>query len=488
MEAVNKIFQKQARSTKILQFGEGNFLRGFVDYMVDIANEKKVFDGGVAVVKPIEFGSLDRFNQQDCIYTVILRGKAEGRTVVENRIISSVNQAVDPYTQYDEYMALAALVELRFVVSNTTEAGITYDETDRPDLQPAKSYPGKLTQFLYERYRVFSGAADKGLIMLPVELIEHNGRKLLECVLKLAQLWNLPEGFSQWVREHNIFCDTLVDRIITGYPADEAEALQQSLGYSDQLIVTGEPFALWVIESDRPQEVREALPLDTAGLPVVFTDNLQPYRERKVRILNGAHTSTVLAAYLAGFDTVGQCLEDKRIRSFMEKAVYQEISPTVHLPAEEVRAFADSVFERFENPFIKHALLSISLNSVSKWKSRILPSLKDYLENTGKLPRCLTFSLAALMAFYSARERGAGGLVGTRGQEQYLIQDDAAVLDFFQSRCDDPIDEFVRQFLSQKTFWGEDLTAIPGFREAVSGCLLQIRGEGIEKAIESVIQ
>ena len=400
---------------RMLQFGEGNFLRAFVDYMLDIANEKGVFGGSIAIVKPIAFGNLDNFYAQDNFYTVILRGKENGKTVNDSRIITSVSKVLDCAEDYDEYMALASLDTLRFVVSNTTEAGIVLDDKDNFDGLP-NTYPGKLTKFLYERYTVFSGEKDKGLIILPVELIEDNGKKLRECVLTLSDIWNLPPEFKDWVNENNIFCSTLVDRIVTGYPKGEAENICKELGYDDRLIDVGEPFALWIIESER--NISAELPLDKIGLPVVFTDNQKPYRERKVRILNGAHTSSVLAGYLYGLDIVRDCMNDEVMGKFIRNVVMDEIVP------------------------------------------------KDYYKNNGKLPRLITFSFAALAAFYSSNDLRNDGLYAKRaGGEEYVIRDDSAVLKFFAQNSGSPC--FIKQVCSNMDFWGEDLTRYSGFTDTV---------------------
>ncbi|MCL2035131.1 MAG: tagaturonate reductase [Oscillospiraceae bacterium] len=487
MDPVNRKVQKTYRPVNILQYGEGNFLRGFMEYMVDVANEKGVFDGGVQLVKPIPYGSLEPFAEQDCVYTVILRGKKNGARYVEKRIITCVNGAVSPYEEYEAYAAFAKSPELKLVVSNTTEAGIVYDACDDIAKKPPESYPGKLTKFLYERYQFFSGAKDKGLIILPMELIDKNGETLKSCCLRLAQRWNLPADFTEWLAGCNVFCNTLVDRIITGYPKGEAGALERELGYSDKLLVTGEPFALWVIESDNPAAVAEEFPLDRAGLPVVFTDDLQPYRQRKVRILNGAHTSSVLAAYLSGLDTVLDMMQNETMRLFIERVVYHELAPMVPLPDKEVRAFADSVMERFENPFIKHSLLSIALNSVSKFKARILPTILETQEKTGALPVLLCFSMAALIAFYSGKP-GENKLIGTRDGESYDIMDDAPVLAFFEKSGALPAGRLTREFLSRDDFWGRDLTLLPGFSDAVADALQSIRDNGMAGAVERVLR
>ena len=460
---INDIAVKKEYPIKVVQFGEGNFLRAFVDFMIDIANEKGVFDVGIAIVKPISFGSLDAFYEQNNLYTVVLRGKEKGKVVNDSRIITSVSKAVDCKDDFDEYMALSRIDTLRFIVSNTTEAGIVLDENDHFEGLP-ETYPGKLTKFLYERYNTFSGDKNKGLIILPVELIENNGGKLKECVLALSEIWNLPTGFTEWVNTANVFCSTLVDRIVTGYPRGYADKVCEQLGYGDKLVDIGEPFALWVIESDK--DISGELPLDKIGLPVVFTDNQKPYRERKVRVLNGAHTSSVLAGYLYGLDIVRDCMADPVMGKFIRSVVNSEIVPQVNLPQDEVQAFANSVFERFENPFIDHALLSISLNSVSKWKARVLPSFKDYYKNEGKLPKLITFSFAALLAFYSSADLRDDGLYAKRPNgDEYVIHDDMAVLKFFAENCKKA--DFINKVCANTDFWGEDLTVYSGFADTV---------------------
>lgn len=483
MEVLNRARTgKKERPVRVLQFGEGNFLRAFVDYMIDITNEQGKFDGDVVLVKPIEFGSLTRFHDQECQYTVQLRGIVDGKAERINRVVTSVADAVDAYTEYEKYASYAKLDTLRFIVSNTTEAGIVYDETDRLEFTPPKSYPGKLTKFLYERYCHFDGAADKGLIILPVELIDDNGIHLRECVQKLAALWELPEGFLSWLDTACVFTSTLVDRIVTGYPADEAEQLCEEFGYQDQLIVTGEPFALWVIES--PKDISGELPLKEAGLPVIFTDNQKPYKQRKVRILNGAHTSFVLASYLCGHDTVLESMEDPLICSFVKKTIYDEVIPTLTLPKEDLAEFAEAVITRFFNPYVKHALLSISLNSVSKWRARCMPSFLSYAKKEGKLPKRLTFSLAALMAFYTGSEIRDKALIGSRDGAEYRIMDDAAVLEFFAAHSGEHVDAYTEAVLSNEAFWGEDLRWIPGAKAAVALYLTDIRTLGMRGALE----
>ena len=485
MEQINKkMTGKVDRPIKVLQFGEGNFLRAFVDYMIDIANENGEFNGDIVLVKPIEFGNLDRFHKQECQYTVQLRGIVDGEAKKINRVVTSVTDAVDAYTEYEKYAAYAKLDTLRFIVSNTTEAGIVYDETDRLELNPPKSYPGKLCKFLYERYQAFNGAKDKGLVMLPVELIDDNGIHLKECVLKQATNWNLEDGFVKWVNEACVFTSTLVDRIVTGYPRDEAAALCEEFGYQDDLIVTGEPFALWVIESAK--DISEELPLPKVGLPVIYTDNQKPYKQRKVRILNGAHTSFVLASYLCGNDIVLESMQDEMILDFIKKTIFEEVIPTLTLPKKDLEDFANAVLTRFNNPYVKHALLSISLNSVSKWRARCMPSFLGYIEKEGKLPVHLTFSLAALLAFYTGSEIRDKALIGHRDGVEYQILDDMSVLEFFAANSGKDAKEFAQAVLSNDDFWGQDLTALPGVLDAVAGYLQTIRTKGMREAVKGI--
>lgn len=470
------------RPVKVLQFGEGNFLRAFVDYMFDICNEKGLFDGSIVLVKPIEFGSLENFGKQDNIYTVSLRGRVDGKPSVQNRIITSVSDTVGVYEEYDRFMEYARLDTLRYIVSNTTEAGIVFDESDSFSVNPSKTFPGKLTKFLFKRFSAFSGAKDKGLVMLPVELIDDNGIELQKCVNKYIDLWHLPLEFKAWVNDACNFCSTLVDRIVTGYPRNNEQEIFNELGYEDKLVVTAEPFALWVIESKK--DLSDELPFVKVGLPVIYTDNQKPYKQRKVRILNGAHTSFVLASFLCGNNIVRESMEDDLIRNFMDATIFDEVIPTLSLPKEDLLNFASAVKERFNNPYVDHALLSISLNSVSKWRARCMPSFLGYVEKTGKLPTHLTFSLAALMAFYSSTELRDGALIGKRGDEEYKIMDDKEVLEFFKEYSSKDTKTFVHAFLSNEGFFGQDLTKVNDTEAQVITYLDEIKELGMRKAME----
>lgn len=475
------ITAKKERPVKILQYGEGNFLRAFVDYFVDIANEKGGFNGDVVLVKPIDSGSLERFHEQDCQYTVSLRGVQEKKAQITNRIVTSVANAVDPYKEYETYSSYASLDTLRFIVSNTTEAGIVYDPLDRFELTPPRTYPGKLTKFLYDRYTAFHGDLQKGLIILPVELIDDNGIQLKRCVMSYVKQWGLGEDFQEWIMKACIFTSTLVDRIVTGYPKEEAAKIWEQLGYEDQLLDTAEPFGLWVIESER--DISEEFPLKKAGLPIIFTDNQKPYKQRKVRILNGAHTSFVLASYLAGNDIVLESMQDEQILQFMKHTIFDEVIPTLTLPKDDLLQFADAVIERFHNPYVKHALLAISLNSVSKWKARCMPSYLEYQKLFGKLPEHLTFSIAALMAFYTGSEIQNQALIGHRDGEEYEIHDDLTVLEFFQEYSQKSPEEYTKAVLSNTDFWGVSLFQEDAAKK-IADYITSIRKDGMRHTLE----
>ena len=467
-----------ARPVRVLQYGEGNFLRAFVDYMIDIANEKTDFNGSVALVKPIEMGTLfPAFKEQDYRYTVMLRGLVDGEPVEQTRVVTSVSDAVDCYLDYEKYAAYARLDTLRFIVSNTTEAGIVLKEDDDFNACPPASYPGKLCKLLYERAEHFGYAQDKGLVILPVELIDDNGIELKRCVKALAKIWNLGDRFEAWLDDACVFTSTLVDRIVTGYPRGEDKAIWEKLGYEDNILVTAEPFGLWVIESDR--DISAELPLPECGLPVIYTDNQKPYKQRKVRILNGAHTSFVPAAFQCGYDYVLDAMNDPMIASFMQHTLYDEVIPTLSLPKDDLMSFAEAVTGRFRNPFIKHALLSICLNSVSKWRARCMPSLLGYVEKTGELPARLTFSLASLMSLYRGGRLEGGKLICQRDGQPYELQDDAAVLEFFANTSDQAPAEQVRAFVSNEAFFGPELCKVPGLTASVTAALEDILVRGM---------
>nr|WP_299383393.1 tagaturonate reductase [Allomuricauda sp.] len=461
-------------TTRILQFGEGNFLRAFANWMVHVMNQNANFDAGVTVVQPIEKGLVNLLNQQDGLYTLYLNGIKNGEPQSQHQIIDCIQKGIDPYLDYQAYLDQAKNPELRFVFSNTTEAGIYHNPDDKFNDTPPSSFPAKLTVLLFKRYEHFGGAADKGIICIPCELIDRNGDNLKRIILQLAQDWELGHAFLDWIEEHNVFCNTLVDRIVPGYPKDKIASINQELGYLDNLVVEGEMFHLWVIEG--PSQVKNEFPSETAGLNVVFTDDLKPYRTRKVRILNGAHTSLVPVGYLCGIDKVRESVEDELVGQFLSQAIFDEICPTLELPLAELHAFANDVLDRFRNPYLEHALISISLNSVSKYKTRVLPSVLGYLEKKQKAPKRLLFSLAALIVFYR----------GDRNGESIPLADSTEVLDFFKRQWDthgqNPA-ALVKATLRNQNFWGMDLTVHEEVEEEVLKNVELIISEGMPAAL-----
>ena len=475
---------------KVIQFGEGNFMRAFVDYWFDLMNEKAGFNGKVVLVQPIAPGLAKMINEQEGLYTLFLRGFENGQKVNAKRVISSVSRCLNPYEDYQAVLDCAKNPDLRFISCNTTEAGIAYDPECKFEDVPASSYPGKLTQFLYERFKHFGKEKGKGFIILSCELIDNNGKELEKCVLQYVDQWNLGEEFKTWVKEENTFCSTLVDRIVTGYPRNEAAQICEELGYEDNLIDTGEVFGFWVIEG--PQSIKKELPVEEAGLPILICDDHKPYKQRKVRILNGAHTSMVLGAYLAGQDIVRDCMHDEVICGFMNKTIYDEIIPTLTLPEEELKEFAAAVTERFNNPFVDHALLAISLNSTSKWKARVMPSLKGYVAKYGKVPACIAASLAFYIEFYRGTKLEDGHFTGVRNaagkNNEYEIKDDLPILKFYDAHKNDSAEVLAKEVLSNTDFWGEDLTKIPGLLDAVTVAMKMSETEGTYAVMQKCLK
>lgn len=472
---------------KVLQFGEGNFLRAFVDWMIDKANRDGIYRGSIVLCQPIAQGLKDMINAQDGVYTLAMRGAENGQPVENIEVITSVSRCINPYENYEDLMEIARSADLEVVVSNTTEAGIAYHEGDRLTDRPPVSFPAKVTAFLYERYKAFNGDPQKGLLFLPVELIDNNGAELKRIVLKYAEEWELGQEFTEWVNTANEFTSTLVDRIVTGYPRDEISYFEEKLGYKDNIIDTSELFNLWVIEGDK--KWADKLPVHKTDANVIWTDDVKPYKKRKVRILNGAHTSTVLAAYLAGFDIVGDFMKDDTVRTFMNDVIYKEVIPTLDLPKEELESFAAAVNDRFANPYIKHNLLDIALNSCSKFNARCLPSLLGYVEEKGKLPKCLTFSLAAFIKFYQGEWKD-GVYTGTRKDgTQYPLRDDEAVIRFFADAwAENDAEKTAESVLSNKDFWsGKDLTEVPGLKDAVAGYLKEMDKKEIKEIMAELI-
>ena len=472
---------------KVMQFGEGNFLRAFVDHFIDIANEKAGFNGKVALVQPIAQGLTDLINQQEGLYTLYLRGTEKGLKVDDKRVISAVSRCINPYSDWDQVLELARSEDLEIIVSNTTEAGIVHDTESTFDQNPPVSFPAKLTRVLYERFT----AGRKGIVMLSCELIDNNGKELLKCVNQYIDDWKLSDDFRRWVNGENVFCSTLVDRIVPGRSRDpkEAEALAAANGYEDPLTDVGEVFGIWVIEG--PEGLEGRLPFKQAGTPVIVVPDVTPYKKRKVRILNGAHTGFVLGAYLAGYDIVRDCMHDEVVLGYMNKMLYDEVIPTLPLDKNDLKEFARAVQDRFNNPFVNHELMSISLNSTSKWRARNMPTFLDYTKEKEALPPCLTTSFAAYIAFYSNDVKGLNdkGLVCRRPKgNEYTVSDDRPVLEFFYTHRNDSEEDLAHAVMANTEMWGQDLTEVPGFEEAVVRILKQIRTEGALAAYRACLE
>ena len=475
---------------KVIQFGEGNFLRAFVDWMINKAVKQGLFEGKVVVVQPIQDGMVGTLNEQGGLYTVWLRGMEKGKLAQKRDVITCVSRGINPYTDWQAFLNCATNPEMRFMISNTTEVGISYTAEGRPVDKCPTSFPAKVTAFLHERYKWFEGADGRGMVIIPCELINRNGERLKKLVLRYASEWELGSGFTDWIEKSNHFLNTLVDRIVTGYPKEEAQELTAKLGYQDRLLDTGEVFHLWVIEGDK--RFADEFPVTQAGCNVLWTNDVQPYRTRKVRILNGAHTMTSLAAYLCGKNLVREFMEDKILLAYLKRGVFDEILPTLDLPEEEKTEFAEAVLERFQNPFIQHNLLSISVNSVTKFRIRLLPSLVEHVNRKHQLPRVVAFSLAALVAFYRGTELKDGRLQGSRDGEAYPIEDEMPVLEFFAKawkqfdKCGD-LDCLCLSVLNHQSFWGFRLEEVEGLFETVKEDLSLILEKGMAGAVKALI-
>ncbi len=455
MERLKRKEQCQLKE-RFLQFGEGNFLRGFVDWMIDRLNKENGYDGGVVVVQPVNVGPVVKFlNEQDGLYTLYLRGLLNGEKVEETRVVECITRGINPFEDTDAFYACAENPDLRYIISNTTEAGIEYKPDQDPNDFEALTFPGKLTTFMKKRY----DAGLPGFLLLPCELIDKNGDELKKCIKKHAADFGYGDDFIKWVDEENYFTNTLVDRIVTGYPRDTAAEMEKEYGYLDNVIDTAEIFHLWVIQGDK--KYAEELPFDKLGMNVLWTDDVTPYKKRKVRILNGAHTMMVLAAHLAGIETVKEAMDDELIYNFMHKGLFEEIIPTLDLPKDELTQFANDVIERFKNPFIKHYLLSIALNSVSKYQVRVLPSVLEYIKANNKEPDCLVFSLAALIAFYRTD----------------AANDNADVMAFMK-------DASVADILAKTEYWRQDLSFL---KPSIDKYLAAIDEKGIRGAMQDVV-
>lgn len=472
MKRLNRPFLALTKKSpiKIIQFGEGNFLRAFIGQAIQELNKHSDFKGGITVVQPIPNGMIPQLKLQDGLYTLFCKGIKNGQAFEEKEIITNIVRAVNPYSEFENYLALAKEPELQFVISNTTEAGIAFDAEDMPQLQPPNSFPGKLTLLLHKRFTHFKGAKDKGLNIIPCELINKNADTLKQYVLDYCALWNLGDAFSNWLKETCSFHNSLVDRIVTGYPKDDIDAYISQLNYKDELLVSAETYFLWVIEGGA--ELKAQLPFHKTNLDVKIVNDVQPYRTRKVRILNGAHTAMVPFNLLYGNETVKQAVDNVFTGSFIRSLVFEEIIPTLHMEKTELESFADNVFDRFRNPFIKHQLASIALNSISKFKVRVLPSLLEYIYLKKELPLGSVFSFACLLLFYRGTWRG----------KKLPVQDDEnIVLEFSKIWESKDYHNVANTALSKTDYWGENLNHIPGLKKAVAIAMQHIDETGIEK-------
>jgi tagaturonate reductase len=479
MKPLNKQFApKSVMPEKVIQFGEGNFLRAFVDWIIWKMNQKTDFNGSVVVVQPIEKGMVECLNGQDCLYHVNLQGRENGKSVNTLERIDVISRALNPYSQNAAFMALADQPEMRFVISNTTEAGIAFDPTCKLDDAPASSYPGKLVQLLYRRYQTFNGDPSKGLIIFPCELIFLNGHVLKEYIYKYIELWQLPDAFKKWFEECCGVYATLVDRIVPGFPRKEITEIQEKISYRDNLVVQAENFHLWVIEA--PKEVAAEFPADKAGLHVLFVPSEEPYHKRKVTLLNGPHTVLSPVAFLSGVDIVRDACNHEVIGKYIHKVQFDELMQTLDLPLDELQKFAGDVLERFDNPFVDHQVTSIMLNSFPKYQTRDLPGLKTYLERKGELPKGLVFGLAAIITYYKGGKREDG--------VEIIPNDDQRIMDLLKELWNDGDTQKVTDGVLGATFiWQEDLNDIKGLNALVKQYLDLISQKGMMEAVKTIL-
>ncbi|MGN0009728.1 MAG: tagaturonate reductase [Marinilabiliaceae bacterium] len=482
---------KSVMPERIIQFGEGNFLRAFVDWIVYNMDQKTDFNGSVVVVQPIERGMVDWLNGQDCLYHVNLQGRQDGKAVNELTRIDVISRALNPYTQNQAFMALAEQPEIRFVISNTTEAGIAFDPACKFSDAPASSYPGKLTQLLFHRFKTFNGAADKGLIIMPCELIFLNGHHLKDCIYKYIELWKDDFGadyeqFKDWFTNYCYVCATLVDRIVPGFPRKDIAQIQQTVSYADNLVVQAEIFHLWVIEKPENmsiEDLRKEFPAEKAGLHVLIAESEKPYHERKVTLLNGPHTVLSPVAFLSGVNIVRDACNHPVIGKYIHKVQFDELMQTLNLPMDELQQFASDVLERFNNPFVDHQVTSIMLNSFPKFQTRDLPGLKTYLERKGELPKGLVLGLAAIITYYKGGKREDG--------VEIVPNDDPKIMELLKNLWATNDSRKVAEgvLAAKDLIWTEhgDLNQIPGLTDMVTDFLNQIQSKGMLETVKSIL-
>ena len=495
MKTITEIATPIKREERVLQFGEGNFLRAFVDWQIDIANEKTDFNSNVVIVQPLKNGLSNMINDQKGLYTTITRGIRDNEIVEDYRIINSVSRCINVYDEFDKYLEISKSESLKFVVSNTTEAGISYDANCKLEDTPAASFPAKVTQLLFTRYNHFNKEGH-GLTFIPCELIEKNGENLQKLIIKYSEEWELGDHFISWVNNECIFANSLVDRIVTGYPRKDAATICEKIGYQDNLLDTAELFHLWVIETKKEnlEKLKESFPLDKAGLNVIFTDDMSFYRTRKVRILNGVHTMMVLAAHLYGIKTVDEALENETIYKFIQDGLFNEIIESMDGDKEMLIDYANDVLNRFRNPFLNHQVLAISLNSTSKFKTRDLPSVISYIEKFNKAPEALSFSIASLIRFYKGENVENRSMSAKYNGCDYLIKDDESVLHYFEELYREyDLTNFedrktiVNKVLSKTQWWNIDLTTLSNLEKLVLDSYNSICEKGMKVALDEFV-
>ncbi|WP_176222230.1 tagaturonate reductase [Tuberibacillus sp. Marseille-P3662] len=482
----------EAYPEKIVQFGEGNFLRGFIDWMIHELNKQGLFQGRIAAIQPTPHGKVvPKLNQQNGLYTLVLRGVEDHKEVFRREIISAISRGINPYNHWEEVLDLAENPSIQFVFSNTTEAGLQYTKEPFTKGEAPLSYPGKLTAFLYHRYQVTDGARDAGLTIIPCELVNDNATILKQAVLKYSNDWELPAEFIDWLETCNDFCHTLVDRIVPGYPKDEADQMEKDMGYHDALLTVGEPYHLFAIEAN--DRIAQSLPFQKAGLNVHWAD-VTPFRHLKVRILNGAHTLMYAAAYQAGKDTVLEAMEDTNLNAFIKAGIYENILPVLNMNDHEKYAFADATVQRFHNPYNRHYLLDIGLHGVSKYKTRLLPTIQTWIQDHNQLPKTICFSLASIITLYRSNQIEDHHLIGRRDDgASYTIRDNASTLNFFKEVWQDyqfgtkDISDVVNAVLANEELWDMNLTTIDGLPRAVSEYVQSILENGMVKAIHQFL-
>jgi tagaturonate reductase len=465
--------QKPQLPVKVLQFGEGNFLRAFVDWMIDIANERGVMHHGVVIVQPIEKGMTGALKRQDNLYHVYLEGIREKRPVKEIRLVTCVQDAVDPYTEYARYENYFLSPDLEITISNTTEAGIRYEEGEDIFAEPPASYPGKMTALLYKRFKHFNGAPERGLTVICCELIENNGSTLREHVLRHARANRLGDDFTRWVSDHCRFCDTLVDRIVTGFPRENIDEIKAELGYDDNLVVKAEYYHLWAIGGAACERVRTVFPLDRAGLHVLYMPDIKSFRDKKVRVLNGSHTAMVPVGLQVGCETVMDAFNHPLVERYINTMVAREVLPMIDEDRAELEAFAAGILERFYNPYIRHALAAISLNSLSKWEARNFPTVLDNYRRAGKVAGYSLFSLAALLVLYSGH-----------AAVPFTPNDTPEHVAFIRERWNNArVEESVRAIVENERLWTVPLAAVPPLIPTVAAFAREILEGGMEQAL-----